>query len=54
MNKLPPCPKCNSECVYEDGAMLVQQFPLYSPTLSQKPNLMFFYGNHFIAHKKAS
>jgi protein PhnA len=23
MNKLPPCPKCNSECVYEDGAMLV-------------------------------
>ncbi|CAK8722381.1 Phosphonoacetate hydrolase [Candidatus Electrothrix laxa] len=23
MSKLPPCPKCNSEYVYEDGVMLV-------------------------------
>ena len=23
MNKLSPCPKCNSEYVYEDGAMLI-------------------------------
>jgi len=23
MSKLPPCPKCNSEYAYEDGAMLV-------------------------------
>ncbi|MDU1465814.1 MAG: alkylphosphonate utilization protein, partial [Streptococcus mitis] len=23
MNNLPNCPKCNSEYVYEDGALLV-------------------------------
>lgn len=23
MSKLPPCPKCNSQYTYEDGAMLV-------------------------------
>ncbi|MCI5124324.1 MAG: alkylphosphonate utilization protein, partial [Candidatus Electrothrix sp. AR5] len=23
MSKLPPCPTCNSEYAYEDGAMLV-------------------------------
>ncbi len=23
MSKLPPCPKCNSQYAYEDGAMLV-------------------------------
>jgi predicted transposase/invertase (TIGR01784 family) len=37
-----------------DEEVFHQQFPLYSSTLSQKPNLMFFYGNYFIAHKKAS
>lgn len=23
MDTLPDCPKCNSDCVYEDGAMLI-------------------------------
>jgi hypothetical protein len=37
-----------------EASVSKQQFPLDSSPFSQKLSLMFFYGNHFIAHKKSS